>query len=60
MILPKSNRRSPRIYDRELYKARHLVEHFFARRKQFCIIATRYDKTACNFLAAIYLAASVV
>jgi transposase len=60
VIPPKSNRRSPRTYDRELYKARHLIENFFARLKQFRAIATRYDKTARNFLAAIYLAASVV
>jgi transposase len=60
VIPPKSNRRSPRTYDRELYKARHLVENFFARLKQFRAIATRYDKTARNFLAAVYLAASVV
>jgi transposase len=60
VIPPKSNRRSPRTYDRDLYKARHLVENFFARLKQFRAIATRYDKTARNFLAAVYLAASVV
>ena len=60
VIPPKSNRRSPRTYDHDLYKARHLVENFFARLKQFRAIATRYDKTARNFLAAIYLAASIV
>ena len=60
VIAPKSGRRSPRTYDRDLYKARHLIENFFARLKQFRAIATRYDKTARNFLAAIYLAASVV
>jgi len=60
VIPPKSGRRSPRTYDRDLYKARHLIENFFARLKQFRAIATRYDKTARNFLAAIYLAASVV
>jgi transposase len=43
-----------------LYAARHLIENFFARLKQFRAIATRYDKTARNFLAAVYLAASVV
>jgi transposase len=60
VIPPKSNRRSPRTYDRDLDKARHLVENFFARLKQFRAIATRYDKTARNFLAAIHLAASIV
>ena len=31
VIPPKSGRRSPRTYDRDLYKARHLIENFFAR-----------------------------
>jgi transposase len=60
VIPPKSNRKTPRDFDRHIYKARHLIENFFARLKQFRAIATRYDKTARNFLAAIYLAASVV
>ena len=59
VIPPKSNRKAPRSIDREFYKARHLIENFFARLKQFRAIATRYDKTARNFLAAIHLAASV-
>jgi len=37
-----------------------IIENFFARIKQYRAIATRYDKTARNFLAAIHLAASVV
>jgi transposase len=60
VIPPKANRRSPRSLDRELYKARHLIENFFARLKQFRAIATRYDKTAPNFLAAVHLAAAAV
>lgn len=49
-----------REYDRHMYKARHLIENFFARLKQYRAIATRYDKTARNFLGAIHLAASIV
>ena len=60
VIPPRSNRRSPRSFDRDLYKARHLIENFFAKLKQFRAIATRYDKTARNFLAAVYLAASTI
>ena len=43
-----------------MYAARHLIENFFAKLKQFRAIATRYDKTARNFLAAVHLAASVI
>jgi len=60
VIPPKKNRKEQRIYNRELYKTRHLIENFFCRLKQYRAIATRYDKTARNFLAAVYLAAAVV
>ena len=61
VVIPSTARRKqPRNYARHLYKARHLIENFFARLKQYRGIATRYDKRAINFLGAIYLAASVV
>ena len=60
VIPPKGNRKAPRSYDKDLYKARHLIENFFAKLKQFRAIATRYDKRAVHFLGAIHLAASVI
>ncbi len=42
------------------HRIKLLIEKFFARLKQYRAIATRYDKTACNFLGTIYLAASVI
>ncbi len=60
VIPPKASRKEPRPYDRELYKARHLIKNFFAKLKQFRAIATRYDKRASHFLAAIHLAASII
>ena len=60
VIPPISSRKHQRSYDRHLYKTRHLIENFFARLKQYRAIATRYDKTARNFLGAIHLAAAVV
>jgi transposase len=59
VIPSKQNRKTLRDYDKDLYKARHLIENFFCRLKQFRAIATRYDKTARNFLAAIHLAAAI-
>jgi transposase len=56
VIPPKSNRKQQRDYDKDLYKTRHLVENFFLKLKQFRAIATRYDKTARNFLGAVFLA----
>jgi len=43
---PESQSQVPRDFDRHLYKARHLIENFFAKLKQFRAIATRYDMTA--------------
>jgi len=60
VIPPKSNRKKQRNYDKELYKARHLIENFFGKLKQYRAIATRYDKTARNFLGAIHLVASII
>jgi transposase len=60
VIPPKSNRKEQRDYDEDLYKARHLIENFFLKLKQFRAIATRYDKTARNFLSAIHLAAAFI
>jgi transposase len=60
VIPPKKNRTVQREYDKELYKERHLIENFFCKLKQFRAIATRYDKTARNFLAAVYLIGAVI
>jgi transposase len=60
VIPPKANRKTPRTYDKEIYKARHLIENFFCKLKQFRAIATRYDKTSRNFLAAIYLVSATI
>jgi transposase len=60
VIPPRRNRKQPRDYDKELYKARHLIENFFPFLKQYRAIARRYDKRAVKFLGSIYLAASVI
>jgi transposase len=52
-IPPKSNRKDPICFSKHLYKARNLVERFFNKIKHYRRIATRYDKTAENFLAAL-------
>ena len=60
VIPSKRNRKIQRTHDTEIYKERHLIETFYCKLKQFRAIATRYDKTARNFLAAIHLAAVVI
>ena len=63
VIPPRRNRKRPAPYDedvKELYKKRHRIENFFSRLKDFRAIATRYDKTARNFLSGVYLAAAII
>jgi len=61
VVIPsRSTNRQQRDYDKTLYKARHVIENFFAKLKQYRAIATRYDKTACNFLGGIHLAAIII
>ncbi|AOL24240.1 Transposase [Erythrobacter litoralis] len=50
-------RKQQRVIDVELYRQRNPVERFFNKLKHFRRIATRYDKLASNFLAAVALAA---
>ena len=60
VIPPRSNRITPRSFDRHLYRDRNLIERFFARIKHFRRIATRFDKLATSFLAFIHLACAFV
>jgi transposase len=48
-------KKKPRI-DRRLYRRRYLVEVFFHNLKRFRAVATRYEKTARNYLALVQLA----
>ena len=60
VIPPKSNRKEPRDYDKDLYKERNLVERFMNRIKHYRRIATRYEKTARNFLGFVQVASIMV
>ena len=58
-IPPKSNRRWKPGFSGALYRNRNAVERMFARIKDFRRIATRYDRRADVFLAAVALAVTV-
>ena len=60
VIPPKANRKTPRDCDFALYRERNLVERFFNKLKHFRAIATRYDKLARNFLAALQFACAII
>ena len=60
VIPPKANRKVKRDCDFALYCERNLVERFFNKIKHYRAIATRYDKLARNFLAAVQLVAAII
>jgi transposase len=57
--IPSCSRRVvKRSVDPAIYRQRNLVERFFCKLKHFRRIATRFDKLARNFLAAVLLAST--
>ena len=60
IIPPKSNRRVPWEYDRDLYRERNLIERAFNKLKHWRRIASRYDRRSLYFLPALHLVVSVI
>ena len=56
---PKANRKWKNCFSPFLYRNRNAIERMFCRLKDFRRIATRYDRNATNFLAAVCIAATV-
>ena len=60
VIPPRSNRRTKRRWNKRKYKSRNLAERFVNRIKHYRRIATRYEKTARNYLAFVHLSTTLV
>jgi transposase len=58
-IPPKANRKWKNCFSPFLYRNRNAIERMFCRLKDFRRVATRYDRNAANFLAAVCIAATV-
>jgi len=56
VVPPKSNRKEPWEYDKELYKNRNEVERFFLRIKRFRKVFTRYDKLDIVYIGFVTIA----
>lgn len=57
MVAPSHPTRKTKLrLDRKLYRLRYMVECFFHRLKRFRAVATRYEKSTTNFLAAVHIA----
>lgn len=60
-VIPNNPSRAKKYpIDKHLYAQRHLVECCFSKLKQFRRVATRFEKTARNYLAVITVAAIVL
>ena len=57
-IPTQRDRKRQRSVEPTLYRQRNLIERFFCKLKHFRRIATRFDKLARNFLAAVLLASA--
>ncbi len=57
-IPTQRDRKVQRSIDPKLYRQRNLVERFFCKLKHFRRVATRFDKLARNYLAAVLLAST--
>jgi putative transposase len=60
VIPSKRHRKEQREIDRNLYRDRNKVERFFNRLKHYRRVATRYEKTARNYLSMVYLASTMI
>ncbi|MCH4543953.1 IS5 family transposase [Brucella anthropi] len=60
-VIPSSaTRRTPYPLDRKAYRRRNVIERLFCRLKNWRRIATRYDRLASNYLAAVALVSAVI
>ena len=60
VIRSRKNSKAPREIDGAFYKERNKIECFFGRMKHFRRVATRYEKTAQNYMAFVHLASIMV
>ena len=60
VIPTRKNSTHPRVIDTDRYKDRNLVERFWSKAKQYRRVATRYEKTARNFLAFVHVASIMI
>jgi transposase len=57
---PRKNSKVQRVYDRHIYKERHLVECFFGKIKHSRRVFSRFDKTAKVFLGFLHFVSVLI
>lgn len=58
LIPTQRDRKVQRSIDPAIYRQRNVIERYFCKLKHFRRIATRFDRLARNFLAAVLLAST--
>jgi len=60
-VIPNNpTRKRIHAFDPKPYRQRNMIERMFCRLKDWRRIATRYDKLAVNFTAAVLIAATIM
>ena len=60
VIPTQKNRAVQRVVDGHWYRERNLCERFWSKVKRYRRVATRYDKTARNFMAFVHLVSATI
>lgn len=60
LIPSRSNSLNPREYDSAIYRERNQIERLFNRLKNCRRVASRYEKTARNYLAMVQMAGTML
>ncbi len=60
MAMKKKNMKSFGIFDKNTYKKRIFVEHYFQKLKRFKRVQIRYDSSAINYFSFVFLASCII
>ena len=60
VIPPRGSRVAEITYDQNAYGLRYVIECFINKIKHYRRVATRYEKTARNFLSMVMIAAAMI
>lgn len=60
VIPPRKGRKNPQVYDKHLYKERHLIECFINKIKWFRRIFSRFDKLDVRYLDFLFFVSTLI
>ena len=60
LIPSRSNSKKKRVFDKHIFRERHLIENLFSKIKHFRIISSRFCKTSSSFLSFFHFAGALL